>query len=151
MFEDHKTPQRCSKIALELFQVIKTLVVVVSTAPKGPFVLEGRPVVRRVVVATPSSLTKNWAAEIKKWLGDERVRVLVLAPGPQAAETANDFKHGSLWNVLIASYETLRKYTAQLKGSCDLLVCDEGHRWDALLQFFICFQGSEGKEEIACS
>ena len=43
----------------------------------------------------------------------------------------SDFKHASVFRVLVGSYETLRKHAEQLAGSCDLLVCDEGHRLKA--------------------
>lgn len=43
----------------------------------------------------------------------------------------NDFKLGSVWKLLIGSYETLRKYADQLVGCCDVLICDEGHRLKA--------------------
>jgi len=33
-----------------------------------------------------------------------------------------DFKHGTIWRLMIASYETLRKFAAELAGTCDLLV-----------------------------
>jgi hypothetical protein len=35
----------------------------------------------------------------------------------------------SVWHVLLASYESMRRFGPELAGSCDLLVCDEGHRW----------------------
>jgi len=41
----------------------------------------------------------------------------------------NDFKHGSVYHVVVLSYEALRKHAAELAGTCGLLVCDEGHRW----------------------
>ena len=53
----------------------------------------GRPAVRRVVVATPSSLTGNWAAEVRKWLGDQRLRTMVLIPGADAAQQARQLSH----------------------------------------------------------
>ncbi len=46
---------------------------------------------RRVVVATPSSLCQNWAAEARKWLGEERLRVLLLQAGAEAAGQAHSF------------------------------------------------------------
>lgn len=39
-----------------------------------------------------------------------------------------DFKHGTLWPIMIVSYETLRKFADGLAGFCDVLICDEGHR-----------------------
>ena len=45
---------------------------------------QGKPVAKRVIVVTPSSLTQNWAAEVQKWLGSERCKALVMQPGPGA-------------------------------------------------------------------
>lgn len=39
-----------------------------------------------------------------------------------------DFKHGTVWPIMIVSYETLRKFAEGLAGFCDVLICDEGHR-----------------------
>ena len=44
------------------------------------------PVARRAIVATPSSLTKNWRDEVRKWLGDERLQVILLNPGSDAKQ-----------------------------------------------------------------
>ncbi len=43
----------------------------------------------------------------------------------------SDWKHGAIWTVLVASYETVRKYAAELAGTSGLLICDEGHRLKA--------------------
>lgn len=51
--------------------------------------LQGRPVVRKVAVVTPSSLTQNWADEARKWLGEERMRVMVLSPGLEGKQQAS--------------------------------------------------------------
>jgi SNF2 family DNA or RNA helicase len=51
--------------------------------------------------------------------------------GAAAAEQVKDFKQGTVWKLLVGSYETLRKYAHELEGCCDLLVCDEGHRLKA--------------------
>lgn len=42
-----------------------------------------------------------------------------------------DFKHGAIYKMMIASYETLRKFCKELEKCADLLVCDEGHRLKA--------------------
>lgn len=42
------------------------------------------------------------------------------------------FKAGSKWSILIASYEYIQKYCADLQNHIQLLVCDEGHRLKAL-------------------
>jgi len=48
--------------------------------------LQGLPVARRAVVVTPSSLTKNWRDEVRRWLGDERLQVALLTSGAEAKQ-----------------------------------------------------------------
>ena len=50
--------------------------------------MQGKPSAKKTIVVTPSSLTKNWAAEVRKWLGDERLKVLVLQGGAEAKQQA---------------------------------------------------------------
>ena len=38
---------------------------------------DGKPLVRKSIIVTPTSLVSNWEAEIKKWVG-ERVRLVAL-------------------------------------------------------------------------
>jgi len=85
---------------------------------------------RKVVVVAPATLTNNWAAECKKWLGDERLRVMVLSPqGSVAAGQAADFAtRGSIYRLCVLSYEAARRHAPALAGCADLLVCDEAHR-----------------------
>ncbi|KAK9822627.1 hypothetical protein WJX81_000343 [Elliptochloris bilobata] len=111
--------------AMGLGKTLQVIALLWTLLRQGP---AGRPAIRRAIVATPSSLTGNWAAEVRKWLGDQRLRAMVLLPGPGAAQQVTDFKHGTVWKLLIVSYETLRKFATHLAGTCDLLVCDEGHR-----------------------
>ena len=56
---------------------------------RSSFPLQGKPVAKRVIVVTPSSLTQNWAAEVQKWLGSERCKALVMQPGPSAESQVN--------------------------------------------------------------
>ena len=44
------------------------LALVWTALKQGP---AGRPAAKKVVIVAPSSLCKNWAAEAKKWLGEE--------------------------------------------------------------------------------
>ncbi|KAJ7001101.1 protein CHROMATIN REMODELING 25 [Populus alba x Populus x berolinensis] len=38
---------------------------------------DGKPMVKKIIIATPTSLVSNWEAEIKKWVG-ERVKLIAL-------------------------------------------------------------------------
>lgn len=38
---------------------------------------DGKPMVKKAIVVTPTSLVSNWEAEIKKWVG-ERIKLLAL-------------------------------------------------------------------------
>ena len=88
----------------------------------------GKPTVAKAIVVTPSSLTRNWVAEVRKWLGDERMRTIVIPPGAEGASQALAFRHGSVARIAITSYETLRQHAAALSGCAGVLVADEGHR-----------------------
>jgi hypothetical protein len=46
----------------------------------------GRPVARKVAVVAPVTLVNNWAKEVKKWLGSERLQCCLLTQGPDAAQ-----------------------------------------------------------------
>lgn len=93
---------------------------------------DGKPMVRKAIVVTPTSLVSNWEAEINKWVG-ERVKLVALCES-----TRDDVVSGiesfinplSNLQVLIVSYETFRMHSSKFSnsGSCDLLICDEAHR-----------------------
>ncbi|GMH36127.1 hypothetical protein BSKO_03995 [Bryopsis sp. KO-2023] len=106
-------------------KTLQVLVLIWTLLKQGP---EGRPVAKKVVVVAPSTLVGNWANETKKWLGDARLRALPLQPCPEAAEKIRDFRFGVVHHVLVVSYELIRKFTKELAGCCDVLICDEGHR-----------------------
>lgn len=76
---------------------------------------------------------KNWDNEFVKWLGPGKVKTLALAESDRKTVEKNIdcFVKTKMFNVLIASYETLRTHVGRLtkyKDCCDLLVCDEAHR-----------------------
>ena len=94
--------------------------------------LRARPTARRAIVVCPTSLVNNWAAEIKKWLG-ERILPLALAEvtRDEAIRDITAFLTTSAYPVLIISYETFRIHAERFHAApdaCDLLICDEAHR-----------------------
>jgi superfamily II DNA or RNA helicase len=93
----------------------------------------GKPVARKVVIVTPTSLVANWANEIVKWLGKGTLNVVALSEvGKDNIECGMDSftSPRSKDHVLIVSYDTFRRHVDKLKrpGLCDLLICDEAHR-----------------------
>ncbi|EEF43701.1 DNA repair and recombination protein RAD54B, putative [Ricinus communis] len=93
---------------------------------------DDKPMVRKAIIVTPTSLVSNWEAEIKKWVG-ESVKLIALCE-----TTRDDVVSGidsfanprSNLQVLIVSYETFRMHSSKFSHdeSCDLLICDEAHR-----------------------
>ncbi|KAF3320678.1 putative DNA repair protein rhp54 [Carex littledalei] len=93
---------------------------------------DGKPIVKRALIVTPTSLVSNWEAEINKWLGG-RVLLLALCESTRADVLSgidSFLKPCSRFQVLIISYETFRMHSAKFErpDSCDLLICDEAHR-----------------------
>ncbi|XP_060071052.1 DNA repair and recombination protein RAD54-like [Ylistrum balloti] len=93
-----------------------------------------RPFIDKVAIVAPSSLVKNWANEIQKWLGTV-INSLVIDSGSKDDIDRNldhfmQQKGRRVLNpVLIISYETLRLHAkVMLKGTIGLVICDEGHR-----------------------
>ncbi|KAL3515271.1 hypothetical protein ACH5RR_022173 [Cinchona calisaya] len=93
---------------------------------------DGKAMVKKAIIVTPTSLVNNWEAEIEKWVG-ERVKLVALCES-----TRDDVVSGidsfvsprSHLQVLIVSYETFRMHSSKFtqSESCDLLICDEAHR-----------------------
>lgn len=93
------------------------------------------------MIVTPSSLVKNWAKEIKKWVSNERLTPLVVSSSTKqsAASIIDDFKR-SYHKVLIVSYDLCRINEKEMKNvPCDLLICDEAHRFVFFFLFAFCF------------
>ncbi|KAH7679573.1 DNA helicase protein [Dioscorea alata] len=93
---------------------------------------DGKPMVKRAVIVTPTSLVSNWESEINKWVG-ERIQLLSLCESTRADVVSgidNFLRPCSPFQVLIISYETFRMHSSKFEkcGSCDLLICDEAHR-----------------------
>ncbi|CAD5117926.1 DgyrCDS6671 [Dimorphilus gyrociliatus] len=97
-------------------------VILATLLKQGPF---GKPILKKILIVTPSSLIKNWEKEFRKWLGTERLRVFAAGIDSKPDE----FKKNLLLPVLIISYESLVRYIDNVKEvNFDLIVCDEGHR-----------------------
>ena len=96
----------------------------------------GKPTIEKAIIVCPSSLVKNWANELKKWLGENRIRPYSCDGKGTKDQTTKDIEQfvaakgrGIVNSVLIISYETLRIYTNILvKTEIGLILCDEGHR-----------------------
>ncbi|KAJ4967147.1 hypothetical protein NE237_018996 [Protea cynaroides] len=91
-----------------------------------------KPLVKKAIIVTPTSLVSNWESEIKKWVG-ERVNLIALCESSRddVVSGIDSFTrpHSHL-QVLIVSYETFRMHSSKFdqSDSCDLLICDEAHR-----------------------
>lgn len=104
---------------------LQAITLIWTLLKQGPY---GRtPVVKSVLLVCPSSLTQNWAAEFRKWLGNERLKVFCLTKTSDLKEFHSTV---ALIPVLIVSYDLLIKCDPERMASVkfDLLVCDEGHR-----------------------
>ena len=96
----------------------------------------GRSTIQKCVIACPSSLVKNWANELVKWLGKDTVTPFAIDGKASKAELIQQLKQWGIASgrsvtrpVLIVSYETLRLYAEELRDThIGLLLCDEGHR-----------------------
>ncbi|GAA0159567.1 damaged DNA-binding protein [Lithospermum erythrorhizon] len=93
---------------------------------------DGKPMVKKAIIVTPTSLVSNWEAEIKKWVG-ERVNLVALCESSRDDVISSIDRFVSPCSnlqVLIVSYETFRLHSSKFShdGSCDLLICDEAHR-----------------------
>jgi len=58
----------------------------------------GRPVVKKALVVCPVTLINNWRKEFRKWLGNERVGVLVVGE----KTNVKDFTVGKAYNVMVS-------------------------------------------------
>jgi superfamily II DNA or RNA helicase len=91
---------------------------------------KAKPVARRVLIITPTSLVQNWNNEIKKWL-DGRIDAIALSESHQA-DVINGiesfFAYGCKSPVLIISYDTFRRHAQRFIKPVDLIICDEAHR-----------------------
>uniref|UniRef100_A0A182I6R6 DNA repair and recombination protein RAD54-like n=2 Tax=Anopheles arabiensis TaxID=7173 RepID=A0A182I6R6_ANOAR len=118
-------PAGCGAILADEMGLGKTLqcIALMYTLLKtGPY---GKPLAKRVLIVTPSSLVDNWDREITKWLRSERIFTFIVGPNNKLKRYAQS-PHIP---ILIISYEMLAKQIGELETvKFDLMFCDEGHR-----------------------
>lgn len=97
----------------------------------------GKKTISKCIIVCPSSLVRNWANEIVKWLGEGVLTPLAIdGKSVKNSEIGDSLKQWSVANgrnivrpVLIISYETLRRHVDKLAGTeVGLMLADEGHR-----------------------
>jgi len=97
----------------------------------------GKRTIEKCIIVCPSSLVRNWANEIIKWLGEGVLTPLAVdGKSTKPAELGDALKQWSTAHgrnivrpVLIISYETLRRNVDKLAGTeVGLMLADEGHR-----------------------
>lgn len=113
-------------------QCITLMWTLLKQSPQG-----NRGEISKAVVVCPSSLVRNWANELVKWLGPGSLAPLAIdGKSVKSNELSAALKQWAQASgrqvvrpVLIISYETLRRYTEELKhANIGLILCDEGHR-----------------------
>ncbi|KAF2232343.1 putative dsDNA-dependent ATPase Rad54 [Viridothelium virens] len=96
----------------------------------------GKSSIHKCVIACPSSLVRNWANELVKWLGKDAIHPFAIDGKASKEELTQQLRQWSIASgrsiirpVIIVSYETLRLNVDELKNTpIGLLLCDEGHR-----------------------
>ncbi|GJN93684.1 hypothetical protein Rhopal_006741-T1 [Rhodotorula paludigena] len=84
-------------------------------------------VIDRAMIVCPITVIKNWSAEIRKWLGRERMRVYVA----DSSHPVSTFTNNKSYDVLIIGYDKMRASIDDIRYAqppIGLIVCDEGHR-----------------------
>jgi DNA repair and recombination protein RAD54 and RAD54-like protein len=96
----------------------------------------GKSTIQKCIIACPSSLVRNWANELVKWLGKDAIHPFAIDGKASKAELTQQIRQWCIASgravvrpVLIVSYETLRLNIEELNNTpVGLLLCDEGHR-----------------------
>ncbi|KAL2024741.1 hypothetical protein VTK56DRAFT_5562 [Thermocarpiscus australiensis] len=96
----------------------------------------GKTTIQKAIVACPSSLVRNWANELTKWLGADAITPFAIDGKASKEELTRQLRQWAIASgraitrpVIIVSYETLRLNVDELKNTqIGLMLCDEGHR-----------------------
>lgn len=67
------------------------------------------PVVKKALIVCPVTLINNWRKEFKKWLGNERIGVLVV----DSNTNLRDFTAGKTYSILVIGYEKVEGVVLQ--------------------------------------
>lgn len=110
-----------------LGKTLQTIALLWTLLKQNPIYEDG-PAVKKALIVCPVTLISNWRKEFWKWLGKERVGVLVVDNEKRTKLT--DFTHGKAYQVMIIGYEKLTQVQSELqKGvGIDLVIADEAHR-----------------------
>lgn len=109
-----------------LGKTLQTITLLWTLMKQNP-IYEAPPVVKKALIVCPATLLGNWRREFRKWLGNERIGVLVY----ESRKTRiSDFTRGKAYNIMIIGYEMFRSVADQLtKGhGVDIIIADEGHK-----------------------
>lgn len=109
-----------------LGKTLQTIALLWTLLKQNPLADE-QPVIKKALIVCPVTLINNWRKEFRKWLGNERIGVLVA---DEKKTRMTDFTLGKTYSVMIIGYERLRSVKEDLqKGSgIDIVIADEGHR-----------------------
>ncbi len=116
-----------------LGKTLQCLTLMWTLMKQGP---RGTKTISKCIIVCPSSLVRNWANEIDKWLGKGSLKYLSMdgrstkgiTVGEALQRWANAKGSSIVTPVLIISYETLRRNVAHLDCEVGLILADEGHR-----------------------
>jgi DNA repair and recombination protein RAD54B len=116
-----------------LGKTLQTIALLWTLLKQNPFQNEQSPtygkdgVIKKALIVCPATLIINWKKEFQKWLGNERIGVLVA---DDKKTKLTDFTHGKSYSVMIIGYEKLRNVQDELKKGVgiDIVIADEGHR-----------------------
>ncbi|GAA5928218.1 hypothetical protein JCM3775_000545 [Rhodotorula graminis] len=110
-----------------LGKTIQSIALMWTLLKQNPYQGGSAGVVERVMIVCPVTLIKNWSAEIRKWLGRDKLRVYVA----DADHPVSTFARNKSYDVLIVGYDKVRAYIDDVKYAqppIGLIICDEGHR-----------------------
>lgn len=117
-----------------LGKTLQCLTLMWTLLKQGP---RGRRTIDKCIIVCPSSLVRNWANEIVKWLGEGVLTPLIADGkntkgsdlGPALYQWARASGRNIVRPVLIISYDTLRRNIDKLAcAEIGLILADEGHR-----------------------